>query len=351
MKKAKNIITIILVLTTFILNGQDLHFSQFTMTPLQLDASQTGKIGGDVRVIMNYKDQWGSISNPYKTYGISFDSRLNKKQQKDNFFGLGLTAFQDKAGDIGMSLLEIELSLAYHIKVDNESYISAGLQGGFGQRSIDVSALRYDNQYDGSGHNNSYSSNETIGSPSYAYPDFSIGVSYSYGVNSNRVISNNGYDGKKINIGAAVHNAPSFNNSFLQNDTENQKFRYLIHGLTSFGVQGTNMAIQPSGFIAYQNGATEFNIGTHVRYTLQEKSRFTKFASGAAFSLGAHYRTGDAFILSALIETGSFAFGTSYDINLSGLTSATNGRGGLEISIRYISPNPFGLRKSQARFF
>ncbi len=347
----KNLITIALLVLTTTLVAQDLHFSQFTMTPLQLDPSQAGKIGGEVRAIMNYKDQWGSIANPYKTYGFSFDTRLNKKQKKDNFFGLGLSAYQDKAGDISMSLLEIDLSLAYHIKVDAESYFSAGIQGGFGQRSIDVGALRYDNQYDGSGHNDTYASNEVIGSPSYMYPDFSIGVSYSHGVNSNRVISNNGYDGKKINIGAAVHHAPSFNNSFLQTDSENQKLRYVVHGLTSFGIGETNMAIQPSGFISYQNGATEFNIGSYFRYTLQEKSRFTKFASGAAFSLGTHYRTGDAFILTALIEMGSFAVGTSYDLNLSGLTAASDGRGGLEFSIRYISPNPFGLRKSQSRFF
>ncbi len=331
--------------------AQDLHFSQFTMTPLQLDPSQAGKIGGDVRAIMNYKDQWGSIANPYKTFGFSFDTRLNKKQKTDNFFGLGFSAYQDKAGDISMSLLEIDLSLAYHIKIDNESFLSAGIQGGFGQKSIDVGALRYDNQYDGNGHNESYASNEFITSPSLTYPDFSIGISYSHGINSNRVISNNGYDGKKINIGAAIHHVPKFSHSYLQNDNEKQTLRYVLHGLSSFGVGGTNMAVQPSGFLAFQNGASEFNVGSYFRFTLQEKSRFTKFGSGAAVSLGTHYRTGDAIILSAFLEMGSFAVGTSYDINLSGLTTASNGQGGVELSIRYISPNPFGLRKSQARFF
>ena len=349
--KSRIYILLLFILSSMMMKGQDLHFSQFTMTPLQMDASQAGKIGGDVRLIMNYKDQWGSIANPYKTYGVSFDSRLNKKQQKDNFFGLGLSVYQDKAGDISMSWLEADLSLAYHIKTSQESYVSAGIQGGFGQRSLDPTSLRYDNQYDGSGHNDAYSSNENITTPSYMYPDFSVGVSYSFGVNSNRVISNNGYDGKKINVGLAVHHAPSFNRSFLQNESDGQKLKYVAHTMTSFGIDNTNMAIQPSGFIGYQNGATEFNVGTYFRYTLKEKSRFTKAFSGAAFSLGTHYRTGDAFILTALIEVGSFALGTSYDINLSGLSAASDGRGGLELSIRYISPNPFGLRKSQARFF
>ncbi len=67
-------------------------------------------------------------------------------------------------------------------------------------------------------------------------------------------------------------------------------------------------------------------------------------------SLGAHYRVGDAIIPGFLMEMGSFAFGVSYDINASGLTTITSGRGGYEISIRYISPNPF-VSRSQARFF
>ena len=347
----RHLIATLVLLSSFVVKGQDIHFSQFTMTPLLLDASQAGKIGGDLRVILNYKDQWGSIANPYRTYGFSIDGRLNKKQLKDNFFGIGFSAYNDKAGDVSMSLLEMEASLAYHIKTSAKSFFSAGLQGGFGQRSLDGSALRYDNQYDGTGHNGTHDSGETNLPTAFVYPDFSIGVSYSYGVNSNKVVSNNGYDGTKINVGIGAHHAPFFKNSFIGNPNEKQSFRYVLHWLTSFGVSATNIAIQPSGFISYQNGATEFNVGSYFRYNLKEKSRFTKAFSGAAFSLGTHYRTGDALILTALLETGSFAFGASYDFNLSGLTAASDGRGGLEISLRYISPNPFGLKKTQARFF
>jgi type IX secretion system PorP/SprF family membrane protein len=347
----KNIILITLLFTTWIVSGQDIHFSQFTMTPLQLDPSQAGKMGGDLRAILNYKDQWGSISNPYKTYGFSFDMRLNKKQKKDNFFGIGISAYNDNAGDINMGLLEMNLSLAYHIKLIRSSYLSAGIQGGFGQKSLDPTALRYDNQYDGYGHNPAYSSNESITTPSFMYPDFSVGVSFSSGNNSNRVRSNNGYDGRKINVGLAVHHAPFINNSYLGDKLQMQNLKYVLHTITSFGIENTRVAIQPSGFIAYQNGATEFTLGSYFRYTLQEQSRFTKFVSGSAFNLGLHYRTEDALIVTALLEIGSFALGTSYDFNVSGLTVASHGRGGLEISLRYISPNPFGLRKSQSSFF
>ncbi len=44
-----SLLAVLVVLSSFVVKGQDIHFSQFTMTPMLLDASQAGKIGGDVR--------------------------------------------------------------------------------------------------------------------------------------------------------------------------------------------------------------------------------------------------------------------------------------------------------------
>src|SRR3990167_9109700 len=82
------------------LKAQDIHFSQFTMTPLNLDPSQAGKFGGDTRAIINYRDQWSSVSsNPFKTYGAMFDMPFSNGK-KDNFFGGGISVYSDKAGDL-----------------------------------------------------------------------------------------------------------------------------------------------------------------------------------------------------------------------------------------------------------
>lgn len=332
--------------------AQDIHFSQFTMTPLQLDPSQAGKFGGDQRAIINYRDQWSSVTNnPFRTYGASFDMHLNKAK-KDNFFGIGATVYNDKVGNISLGTTIFNLTLAYHIKVNQESYLSAGIQGGIMQSSLSASDLRFDSQFDGRGHNDNLNSGETFANTSFLNPDFAIGVSYTYGDNTtSQVISNNGFDGKKINIGAAIHHVASPNYSFLNEATDKLNFRYILHANTSFGVRGTNMAIQPSGFLAYQQKALDMVLGSYFRYNLKEKSKYSQFSNGAALSLGIHYRVGDAFIPSVLIEMGSLALGISYDINLSGLASASNGQGGYELSIRYVSPNPFGTRKSSARFF
>ena len=334
------------------LKAQDIHFSQFTMTPLNLDPSQAGKFGGDTRAIINYRDQWSSVSsNPFKTYGAMFDMPFSNGK-KDNFFGGGISVYSDKAGDLSLGTTLFNLTLAYHIKINQASYFSAGVQGGFLQSSLTDAKIRSDNQFDGTGHNESLSSGEIFNNTSFFEPDFSVGISYSYGDNTtSKVMSDNGYDGKKINLGAAIHHVASPNYSFLTESNDNLNFRYVLHANTSFGVGGTNMAIQPSGFVAYQQKATEIFFGSYFRYNLKEKSKYSQFSNGAAISFGTYYRFGDAFIPSVLLELGSFAFGVSYDLNISGLSTASNGQGGYELSIRYISPNPFAVRKSQARFF
>lgn len=341
-------ITLFILLITGNVFGQDLHFSQFQMTPLQLDPSQAGKFGGDQRAIINYRDQWRGVSNPYKTFGASFDSRLTSNK---NFLGGGVSLYNDRAGDIDMGLLSLNLSLAYHVRVSQKGYFSGGLNAGFLQRSIDPSKLEFDNQYDGTGHNASYSSNEYISNSTFMQPDFSAGISYSYGTTNRKIRSNNGYDGQKVNIGLAVQHLSNSKFSFLGDKTQHQAFRYLMHFNTSFGVQNSLLAVQPSGFVAYQQGAFEFTVGSYFRYTLKEKSRYTGRSGGSAFSFGTHIRTGDALILSTLIEVGSLALGFSYDINVSKLQIASNSKGGFEVSIRFINPNPFKTIGSHARFF
>jgi hypothetical protein len=93
--------------------------------------------------------------------------------------------------------------------------------------------------------------------------------------------------------------------------------------------------------LAFQGPHTEINAGGRLRYRLKQASQFTDFVKGAAISFGGHYRFGDAAVVSTLIEFGKFALGVSYDINVSGLQQATNGQGGIEISLRFINPDPF----------
>ena len=98
-----------------------------------------------------------------------------------------------------------------------------------------------------------------------------------------------------------------------------------------------------------QGAASEIYPGCFFRYMLREESKFTGFVKGASIMVGTHLRAGDAFIPSVQLEIAEYTFGVSYDMNVSGLKTATAGKGGFEISLRYGSPNAF-LYKSSPSF-
>lgn len=335
----------------FKVKSQDIHFSQFLMTPFLQNSSFAGKSGGDFRAIVNHRNQWRSLTaKPFQTTGVSFDMNLNRNGRKDNFFGIGVAVYHDRAGSASFQNTLANLNLAYHIKMGQQSYFSCGLLIGMDHRSFNPNALEFDSQFDGSGHNASISSGENFNNISTIKPSVGGGISYSWvDEDGNNVINNNGFSGKKINVGFAVQHFNSPNFLFISDDKLG--LRYTGSFNSSFGIPNTNLAIQPSGFIFYQKKAVDLVLGSMFRYTLREQSRVTGVVKGTAISLGAHYRVQDAVITSFLIEIGGFGFGFSYDINVSSLTSVSRSRGGFELSLRYVSPNPFGGSKSQARFF
>jgi len=74
---------------------------------------------------------------------------------------------------------------------------------------------------------------------------------------------------------------------------------------------------------------------------LTEQSHYTGFMKESALTIAASYRVGDAFIPNVMLEISNFAVGVGYDVNVSGLNVASDGRGGIELFLRYINPSPF----------
>jgi len=113
------------------------------------------------------------------------------------------------------------------------------------------------------------------------------------------------------------------------------------------------MALKPKFISYFQGPARQITGGFLVRYMLREETKYTGFFSEMAISFGGYYRVGDALSPSAEFEIGGLAIGFAYDLNMSGLSSATNGNGGPEVFLRFITPNPFSYgrgTKSNARF-
>jgi type IX secretion system PorP/SprF family membrane protein len=334
----KRIITFF-IFTSILLSGvyaQDIHFSQFYEAPQTLNPALTGYFIGDHRFIANYKDQWRAIGSPYKTYAFSYDMGFNKASAETGYLALGAMFYNDRAGDLNLSTTQAILNIAYHLKISDNQTFGAAISGGIGQKSMDMTNAQWDNQYDvnSGGFNPSFDSRESNPFNSFVYPDLGLGLLYTIRSNDSYVSSNDGF---RANVGVGLHHVNSPKLEFYSGiDTSKLSTRFSGHGQALFGISNSNVAIGPAFFYYQQGKMHELFIGTNIRYTLKERSKYTGFINDAYFTLGGFYRTQDAIIAFAQVELNDFAFGLSYDVNVSKLRAATSGRGGLELSLRYI---------------
>jgi type IX secretion system PorP/SprF family membrane protein len=334
--------SLIIIICSFLpykLKAQDAQFSQFYNSPLFINPSLTGAFDGNNRVFINYRNQWSSITTPYKTFAFSYDMGLMKKKEGNGFLGVGISFLSDKAGSSQLGLNQVNLSLAYHVQISEYNNISAGIMGGFAQRSIDYSNLQWASQFNS---NNVYDPNlpsfESGISQNKSYGDFGAGVEWAYSKGEMYATANNQLN---VNAGLAVFHINQPNVAFLSTEKDQLPVKFVFHGNSQIGFSNSKYSIVPS-FLYVQQGTTKDIIAEGMlRIKLIEESKYTGFVKGAALSLGGEYRIDDAIIPQVQLEFSNYAMGLSYDVNTSGLTTATSGRGGFEISLRWINPNPF----------
>ena len=314
--------------------AQDPHFSQYNMPAMHLNPALTGNYNGDFRADINYRDQWRSIAEPYTTYQISADAPVTKSNNAQ--FSIGGYVMGDKSGISEYQQLIAGLNLAAGIRLNQNSSLSAGIGGGILSQNLNMTNLTWDSQYNGMQYDPSISSNEVADVQNCSSFDLNAGIVYKFMMGSKNPYHN---DGIKGTIGIAAFHLT--NPEQIQTISEDNKYAKLVfHSNFSIGISGTNTAIQPSFLFMSQGSATMIMPGLSFRYLLREQSKYTGFIKSSAFTVGGHYRVGDAIVLTSLIEFANFAIGFSYDVNASGLSKASSGAGAFELALRFITPAP-----------
>lgn len=96
------------------------------------------------RIIMNYRNQWPEMGNPYVTYSFSFDTHLYKWNS-----GVGVRIEQDRQGAGALKTLTVSGMYSYLVKIRPED---AGLRFAVGasmiQNSLDMSKLEFPDMID-----------------------------------------------------------------------------------------------------------------------------------------------------------------------------------------------------------
>jgi type IX secretion system PorP/SprF family membrane protein len=305
--------------------AQDTHFSQFSETPLLRNPSLAGIFNGDLRIQGVNRTQWGSVTVPFQTTSLNGEYKLPIGLADDYITFAGQILY-DKAGTVALKTTELMPAVNYHksLSANRNMYLSLGFMGGLIQRKLDRSKVTTNNQYDGvTGGSNSGSDGETFSGNGYSYLDGSVGMSFNAEVGENP--DNNMY------VGLAYHH---FNKASKISFFGNEQVAMLPKWVASAGLRtGINDYTYITFYADYssQGTSTEWLGGILYSYKLDMDADNPQYT----ITGGAYVRWNDAVIPVAKLEYKPFTVAVSYDINTSKLTTASNGRGGFEISLVY----------------
>jgi type IX secretion system PorP/SprF family membrane protein len=309
------------VLTAFFLKVKaqvDPHFTQYYIYPLYVNPAMTGGSDGDYRVSGIFRNQWGTISNPFRTVGASFDKRTEKN------IAWGVNLLNQSAGDGGFNYLNVYGSAAYtgvKFGKDDNHRITFAIQGGIINRRIDKTKFKTGEQWNPiTGYNSALASGEeALVANQSTVLDIGAGALY--------------YDAspdKKANIFAGIStfhlNRPK--DAFISNGNvslEAIPLRYVAHAGVSLNLSN-NIRVVPNAIYMAQGSAQVTVLGTYVQLNVNPETDFM---------VGGYYRMEDAFAPFVGVDWKDFIIGVSYDVNASKLGTWNRNVNAFELSLTY----------------
>jgi type IX secretion system PorP/SprF family membrane protein len=325
-------LSLLFILIVSSVRGQDIHFSQFYMSPLTLNPALTGVMNCNTRIVGNYRNQWSSVlgSASYNTYSVSYDQKMPVGRY--DYFGFGGNIWSDQAGSLDFQTLTLKLSGSYARRVGGDrrksNYVVLGVEAGASQRSIDYLNAQWPNQNDNGVFNGQLPSGEADLPNNFLFGDVGIGLLWFSILDKN----------SNFYFGGAINHLNQPNLSFYQEENgsiESYYTKTVFHGGGEFKT-GKEMSLVPGFVLLNQGPSMEINLGNSFRFNLDGYGQ--SFQVGAWVRLARHFEDPilmDAFILSTRFDFSNWGIGFSYDINVSSLNSASKGNGGFEFSMIY----------------
>lgn len=333
--KIKSILCgILFTLCGISLHAQDIHFSQFYQSPLNLNPALTGVMNCNKRLVVNYRNQWAAAAgaNAYNTFSASYDQKLPVGQR--DYFGVGGTLWSDVAGELNFGTTQGRFSFSFSKFMGGSrkkaNYLVAGADAGITQRRVNLSDARWPSQHDGNGRfDPSFGNPEIINNPQFLYADVSLGLIWFSVLDE----ATNYY------VGAAMHHLNQANVSFLEQQSVSLYSRYTAHAGGQFPLT-PRVSILPGILAMIQGPHREYNGGVNFRFRMGASRTSNQY-----FQVGAWYRgasdvdgglLSDAIILNTRFEQGNYSFGFSYDWTVSTLSQAGAANGAFEFSMNYL---------------
>lgn len=297
--------------------GQDPVFSQYYLSPLQLNPGLSG-LTDDPRFSANYRNQYPGFNHAYTSYALSYDQFFPRMHS-----GLGFWLLADDAGDGILKTIKGAGIFSYQIQLNDNLFAKMGAEVGIVQSTLHWDRLRFGDQIDDylgtvSPGGIPFPTEETAPQDNAVlYPDLGLGgVLY----------------GGTLYAGLAVRHLNTPDPDFLENQsalTPRIPMRWTLHAGASWPVfsnlfkRSVDMTLSPSFLFVKQGPFSQFN-GSLT------------FDAGLA-SFGVQYRLSsgqsEALIGTIGLRTKNLRIGYSYDATISGF----EGTGGThEIGLVYL---------------
>lgn len=283
----KIILAIIILALGWSANAQ--QFGSFSQTIENKYLVNPAVVGEDesMPVFLGYKRLWTGIDNAPTSQLLTFHMKLN-----DELGGVGAKVFNYSTGPISKSGLN--LSYAYHLKLNDDMKLSFGLSAALYQVYLNKQDLNVEDQNDNL---------INYGSEKLIVPDANFGI-YFYAKNYYAGISSFQLLGRKVDL---MNDEMNFN----------QNRHYFLNGGYIFEA-GSDFKIEPSVLLKY----VESNFAQWDLYVKTTYKELVWLALG--------YRSDFAFapndvIISAGVQQGKIKLGYAFDYTLSDIGKYSNG--------------------------
>jgi hypothetical protein len=195
--------------------------------------------------------------------------------------------------------------------------------GGLVDKRIDPSRVTTNSQYNGTAYDPALANGEAIIIPDIYYLDGSIGMSYNTSFGKEQANS--------LFLGVALHHINRPKNSFYKDPAIELALKYVFSAGVKFNInEYTYFTLQADPSI--QGSAQEIIGGALYSYKLGDEPANSPYT----LHVGGFLRWKDALIPVVKLDMHSLSAALSYDVNISELKTASQGRGGFELSITYI---------------
>jgi len=290
--------------------------------PILRNPALAGVFKGDIRVALAHRSQWQSVSVPFQTSAACVEYKLPVFAFND-YITIGAQVVHDVAGDIKLKRTQVFPVLNYHksLSDDEDNYLSLAFMGGPVTSQFDPTQAKMDDQFVNGAFSQNNASIQRFSNTGFTYWDASTGLTYSSGF---------GEAGRYyLGVGYFHFMKPRINFFASNSDTHlNSKWVYNA-GINTPTSDNSRLIAFADYFV--QGGHRQFLGGMMYEYDVTQYYEDENVSLG----LGGFYRWNDAFIPVLRLRYFQWNIGLSYDVNVSKLKSASQSRGGFELTGSY----------------